>query len=236
MDGVHSKRHLMLLACFAALTAAVFAGCANSGGLASWGPWQKSADEEIPGVVAPHKRIETLREMAKKARWADAQEKQQVSAELAAAIRVEEDPLIRAEIVRTLGQYGSAEGDAMLRAALEDPDADVRVAACEAWGQRGNAEAATLLGGVLSADVDKDVRLAAARALGHTKHPTAVAALGEMLEDSDPAMQVRAVKSLRKITGEDLGNDVNRWRQYVKGQLPQPDNPTSIAERFRRLF
>jgi HEAT repeat protein len=93
-----------------------------------------------------------------------------------------------------------------------------------------------MLGGVLTGDIDKDVRLAAARALGHTKHPTAVAALGDVLEDDDPAMQVRAVKSLRKITGEDLGNDVNRWRQYVKRELPQPDNPTSIAERLRRLF
>jgi hypothetical protein len=60
-----------------------------------------------------------------------------------------------------------------------------------------------------------------------------VPALGVALEDPDPAMQYRAVNSLRAISGRDLGNDVQQWRLYVKGQLPE--EPT-FAERLRRLF
>ena len=88
---------------------------------------------------------------------------------------------------------------------------------------------------MLRADVNPDVRLAAAKALGETKSPEAVPALGEALTDTDPAMQYRAVLSLQKVTGKDLGNDVGRWQQYVKGQQPTATSP-SLAERFLRLF
>ena len=48
--------------------------------------------------------------------------------------------------------------------------------------------------------------------------------LGEALADADPAMQYRAVLSLKKVTGKDLGNDVDRWQQYVKGRsCPRAD-------------
>ena len=89
---------------------------------------------------------------------------------------------------------------------------------------------------VLSGDVDTDVRLAATRALGKSKEPVAVAALGRALEDSDPAIQYRAVLSLRGATGENLGNDVRRWRQYVAGQQPTPADAPSLAERVLRRF
>jgi hypothetical protein len=47
-------------------------------------------------------------------------------------------------------------------------------------------------------------------------------------------MQYRAVLSLQKVTGKDLGNDVERWQQYVKGERPAPT--PSLAERIHRLF
>ena len=94
--------------------------------------------------------------------------------------------------------------------------------------RHGDAQAVKLLSEALRSDVDADVRLAAAKALGETKNPAAVAALGEALTDADPAMQYRAVLSLKKVTGKDLGNDVDRWQQYVKGEQPEP---TPVAGR-----
>ena len=38
-----------------------------------------------------------------------------------------------------------------------------------------------------------------------------------------------AVLSLKKVTGKDFGNDVNRWQQYVRGETPPPP---SWGERF----
>ncbi|MBN2476742.1 MAG: HEAT repeat domain-containing protein [Pirellulales bacterium] len=187
-------------------------------------------------MQAPCERIAELKELAKKGSSGDSASQQQVAARLAQGFENEGDPLIRAEIVRTLGAYRCQQAEDVLRAALEDLDPEVRMTACEAWGKRDGPQSAALLGRTLGGDVDIDVRLAAARALGRSKDPSAVAALGEVLGDEDPAMQVRAMKSLRQITGKDLGNDVNRWQQYVGGETPEPARSLSIAERLRQMF
>ena len=72
--------------------------------------------------------------------------------------------------------------------------------------------------------------------MGKTRDPAAIAALAAALEDTDVAMQHRAVCSLRDITGESLGNDVDRWRQYAKEGRLKPAEPSSLAGRMPRLF
>ena len=148
----------------------------------------------------------------------------------------EQDPLLRAEIVRTMRKFPTPETLAAAQGALQDSETDVRVAACEALGRMGGAPAVTSLSETLRGDVDADVRLAAARALGDTRDPGAVVALGTALEDKDPAMQYRAVASLKTVTGKDLGNDVRPWQQFVKGEVPQPTPPASIADRVRQIL
>jgi HEAT repeat protein len=230
MQIARGRRFWLTFCGLAALTAA---GCADLDILPSWMPFQGPASDQLPGVVAPAERIAELRKLSEKAAQASSEEKQRVSDQLATSIRTEKDPLIRLEIIRTLGRYPGASADPILKAALSDADAHVRVAACDAWGKRNDAQAVQLLAGALSGDVDADVRLAAAKALGETKGPEAAKALGEALSDADPAMQYRAVLSLKKVTGKDLGNDVNRWQQYVQGE---PAPPPTLAERFWQLF
>ncbi len=231
MIGASGQRILLWLCGLVAVTAA---GCADLDILPSWVPFQGPASDQLPGVVTPAERIAEVRTLSDKAATRGAEEKQRISQQLVESIRTEKDPLIRLEIIRALGSYPGPAADAILKAALSDADTHVRVATCEAWGKRGDAQAVQILSGALRSDVDADVRLAAAKALGETKGPEAVAALGEALGDSDPAMQYRAVLSLQRVTGKNLGNDVNRWQQYVKGELPEPT--PSLAERIRRLF
>jgi HEAT repeat protein len=231
MIGASGQRILLVLCGLAAVTVA---GCADLDILPSWVPFQGPASDQLPGVVTPAQRIVELRKLSEKAATSSAEEKQRISQQLAGSIRTEKDPLIRMEIIRALGRYPGPAADAILKAAMSDADTHVRVVACEAWGKRGDAQAVTLLAETLRSDVDTDVRLAAAKALGETNRREAVPALGEALSDSDPAMQYRAVLSLRKVTGKDLGNDVDRWRKYVKGELPEPT--PSLAEHLRRLF
>jgi HEAT repeat protein len=231
MIGASGQRILIVLC---GLTAVTVAGCADLDILPSWVPFQSPASDQLPGVVAPAERIAELRKLSQKAASSSPEERQRISQQLVASIRTEKDPQIRVEIIRALGRYPSPEGEVILKAALADADTHVRVAACEAWGKHGDAQAVSLLSDALRSDVDADVRLAAAKALGKTKNPEAVAALGEALSDADPAMQYRAVLSLQKVTGKDLGNDVERWQQYVKGERPGPT--PSLAERIRRLF
>ena len=208
-------------------------GCAE---IPSWVPFQGQKSDSLPGVITPAQKISQLKKLTAKAAESDLQTKHLVARQLVGAIRTEADPLIRAEIIRTLGEYPDPCAEGILKAALSDPDSDVRIAACDALSKHGDAQAAELLASVLSGDVNQDVRLAAARALGKTKQQRAIVALGEALVDSDPAMQYRAVLSLKEITGQDLGNNVDRWRQYVQQEHPLPEKPTSLAEKAKKLF
>jgi HEAT repeat protein len=231
MTGASSRRFLLMLCGLASLTAV---GCADLE-LPSWVPFQGAASDTMPGVIPPRERIEKLRKLSEAAASATPEQRQLVSEQLATSIRTERDPLIRLEIIRTLGRYPGSSADAILKAALNDSEVRVRTAACEAWGRRTDVQAVALLAETLRSDVDADVRLAAAKALGETKNPAAVAPLGEALADSDPAMQYRAVLSLQQATGKNLGESVERWQQYVKAGPPPGPTP-SLADRARSQY
>ncbi len=219
---------------FCSLAVVMASGCADLDILPTWVPFQGPVSDVLPGVKTPAERIAELKKLGEASASASADEKARISQQLAESIKTEKDPLIRIEIIRALGHYPGTAADAILKAALNDADMHVRVAACEAWGKRNNAEAVKTLSEALRGDVDADVRLAAAKALGETKNAEAVKPLGEALADSDPAMQYRAVLSLERVTGKSLDGSVDRWQQYVKGE--QPDPPPSLAERVKRLF
>ena len=215
-------------------------GCSNGFSLVDTGsifqmPWSEKPDE-MPGVTPPHKRVAELRETAAGGRNLSPSEQETLSRRLAAEIRSESDPLIRLEILRAISVCKTPTTDSILEAALADSSSDVRITACQELGRRGGEKSVRLLSKTLASDINADVRLAATRALGETGDQTAVAGLGVALEDGDPAMQYRAVMSLKKITNEDFGKDIGRWRQYARGEKPAPAEPTSIAERFRELF
>jgi HEAT repeat protein len=154
----------------------------------------------------------------------------------AADLATETDPLVRAEIVRSLATLkGQAADDALARA-LNDPHEHVRIASCHALGRRGGATSLQALGGVLKNEQNVDVRLAAVQSMGKIQDPQAVVpVLASALEDSNVAVQNRAMASLEQVTGRDYGRDVNAWRSFAQGQ-DVPQQHQSIAERFRKLF
>jgi HEAT repeat protein len=235
MDHFHGRRVLTLAIC---LWVAGVVGCAQQGVAKSWSLWPfggKTSDV-VPGIPSPAERTVRLKDIAKRASSFSPAEQEKIASELAAVYRQEDDPLIRAELLRTLTHFRTEAAGAVLRTGMSDSNVDVRIAACKAWGKRRDEEAVALLSRALGSDVDIDVRLAAAEALGETGQASAQVALGQALQDRDPAMQFRVVSSLRKVSDKDFGNDVNRWRQYAAGEMPAPEKPVSVAERFRRMF
>lgn len=171
-------------------------------------------------AVTPAKRIEVLRQIADRADYYSPADQRKFTMEIAGKLPREKDPLVRAQMLRTVAAFPTPQAGAILTAGSRDPDRDVRVACCEAWGIHGGPEATRILGEILQRDADVDVRLAAVAALGNLDDAAAVAALAPALEDPDPALQYRAVQSLRKSTGRDFGDDVNAWRAYVRGEGP----------------
>jgi hypothetical protein len=194
-------------------------------------PWNKKT--EIPGVVAPADRIKQLRELGEKAPSMPELEQIRESTRLAQSIQNENDPLIRIQILKTLASFSTPVSTAVLNAAVNDGDSDVRTACCDAWAQRGGPEALQVLTKIMSSDVDIDVRMAAMRAMGKLGDPAAIAVLAPALDDKNPAVQFRAVQSLKQISGRDFGDDVSAWRDFANGGKP-PEQ--TIADRLLRWF
>ena len=237
MNGLRARVLLVALCCTIAVGTL---GCGNGFSLVDTGsifqmPWQETPDE-MPGVVPPHERIAQLRQAAQSGGNLGPAEEETLSQRLAKEIRGETDPLIRLEIVRAISVCNTSTAASVIEAALADSSADVRIAACQVLGRRGGGESVRLLSKTLASDVNADVRLAATRSLGETGDQAAVAGLSVALEDGDPTMQYMAVKSLKKVTDEDFGKDIGRWRQFARGEKPDPVAPTSIADRIRNMF
>jgi hypothetical protein len=218
-----SRSRFALGSCIAAalLSTAVCGGCASKGKslgqtLAFW----EEVDVDPRGTQAPNLQMEDLKKQRGELAGLAADQQQAKAAELAERYRNESDPILRAQVVRTIAVCGSPAAGETLKAALADSERDVRLAACDAWAAHGGPQAIAMLGQTLRSDKSKDVRIAAARALGKLG-PDVVPVLSVALDDPDPALQYRTMQSLRQVSGKDFGDDVAAWREFTRGGAPK---------------
>lgn len=186
------------------------------------------------GATADY-RIKEFHAEAALARKEDGAKQVEYTRGLTTALLAEHDPRVRAVIVEVAAGFDTPAAVAICKGGLDDPDARVRMAACEAWRSRGGPEAVSLLSARSQADSEIDVRLKALRELGQLGDEAAIPALARALEDPDPAVQYRAVGALKQVSGRDLGDDVNQWRTWAA----DPDakgTEWTIAEGFRKVF
>jgi HEAT repeat protein len=118
-------------------------------------PWAVQPDD--PADLAkygplPKQRAAEMRQLATAMRGMGEPEKAAYARDLAQRIQAESDPLVRVEIIQALGECRDPVALAVLKAGLEDPDSDVRMACCESWTKIGGPQAAEALGSVLGAD------------------------------------------------------------------------------------
>lgn len=213
-------------------------GCASvqTPSLADLNPWlrkERLQDEKLGPTW--YQKINDLRALRQDAVNMQAAEREQWSRRLAEIASDNSNPLLQEEAVRSLGAFRTATAAGALQQAIANGSTDVRVAACEAWGRLGGPEAVQQLSTVVGSDTDFDVRVAATRELSHFNDPTAIRALGVALEDESPALQYRAMESLRVATGRNYGSSVPAWRQFVQGNNPPEPRP-SFVERLHSLF
>jgi len=204
--------------------------CLVAAGCATW-PFR---DRERTSVLTPGMRVAAVQEMAARADDLDSSEQSRLSEQLATQIRTEPDPIVRKAIQETIAEYSTPLAHDVLIAGLNDDDLDVRLACCRKLGERADPSSVQVLRRVLENDDELDARLAAVDALGEIATTESVAALGVALKDRDPAMQYAGVQSLQAISGLDLGNDVQSWREYAASEQPQISPKVSVAERIKR--
>ncbi|NCA12149.1 HEAT repeat domain-containing protein [bacterium] len=206
-------------------------------GCAGWLPWTTSErakkNAELYGPTA-NQRIKSLESNARQAKADGGGAEIEFTRGLAEEVLVEHDARVRCEMVAIAGMFDTTPALAICKGAMQDPDDRVRVRACRVWGQRGGPEAVRQLSNSCRADRDLDVRLEAIRMLGQLEDEAAIPVLADVLSDPDPAVQYRAVAALKEVSGRDLGNDVNAWREWAAD--PGRAEPWSIAEAWRKLF
>lgn len=184
----------------------------------------------------PIRRIEALEQLAADSKQKNSAQRQEVITTLAGQFQTEEDPLIREHLLRTLAKYPDPRTFAVMRSALDDPSTDVQVFAIEEIAKQGGPDAVSILCEAVQNGSEIDVRLAATRGLANYKDKEVFPALNAALDDTDPALQHRAVESLRVVTGKDFGGDISAWREYVKTGAPPAQKEQSIAEQFRNAL
>jgi HEAT repeat protein len=195
-----------LLAQLAAFMALTVSGCAL------W-PWDA---KERTSVITPGMRMASIREFGPRGRDADDAEQARICEQLAQQIRTEPDPIVRKTIQETIGEFKTPLANAVILAGLNDDDRDVRVTCCRLLGERNDPATIEPLGRLVAQDADLDVRLAAVDALGKMKSTATMPGLAAALKDRDPALQFAGVQAMKEATGkDDLGNDVEAWRQYA---------------------
>lgn len=133
------------------------------------------------------------------------------------------DPGVRAVAARALGNHGGPEHVALILPLLEERDAAVRLEAVRALQRLHNADAVAPLLVLLrgsadrAKDDDPDVRAEAAVALGQYAQRPVLSGLISGLSDESFIVTRASAKSLRTLTGQNLGDDPRRWIPWVEG-------------------
>lgn len=207
------------------ITVATVAGCSSL-------PFQ---NKERTSIITPAMRIAAIRESAARADDADTAEQSQAVDDLVAQIRTERDPLVRQAIQEAVAEFQTPLAHDVLVAGLKDDDVDVRLTCCRKLGSRAEPHSVSVLREVLAGNDTLDVRLAAADALGKIKTPDSIEALALAVNDRDPALQYAGVEALKKLSGQDFGNDVKAWQQFTEQDQAVAEPDVSLADRVRQF-
>jgi HEAT repeat protein len=152
---------------------------------------------------------------------------------LTTKLREAKEPVaVRAVIVRSLGNLGDRRArHEIIKAANDVENAVIRVEACRALGKVGRPDDATLLARIMTVDKLEDCRIAAIEGLGLLKanDERIFGILIDGMENDDPAIRLECLRSLRAITGKDLGIDPAAWRRGLEPILKEMSTAASTT-------
>jgi len=208
----------------------VEAGCAEFAGLNPYYRQQWAEDDRI--LPSFHVHLAGIRKLESEAARMPPAEQRRTADELTRLIQEDKHVVLRTAAVRSLGAFPLELAKRGILLAAADPDARLRAEACTSLRKLGDAESIGLLVALVENDSELDVRIAATRALSGAQDPRAFQALGLALDDTDPALQYRAMQSLGESSGRAYGNNVALWKAWMRGENPEEPR-TELADTVR---
>lgn len=181
----------------------------------------------------PAERVEALSVLRTSMATRGPDEQAQLVADVQLLLQRERDPFLRAEAMRSVSGCNVPQVEDLFQQCTLDAHPAVRVACCRTLAERRNGPALAVLSRLAVEDADIDVRLEALKGLAKFEGNQATPALAAALDDSNPAVQYRAMQSLSAATKQELGSDVQVWKDFLAGKPAAPKN-TSFAERFTK--
>jgi HEAT repeat protein len=160
----------------------------------------------------------------------DAQKDEAVRLLIAKLKEAKEPVAVRAVIIRSLGNLGDRRArEEIIKAAHDVENAVIRVEACRALGKVGLVEDATILARIMTIDKLEDCRIAAIEGLGLLKaHDARIyQILLDGMDHDDPAIRLECLRTLRSITGKDLGVDPAAWRRDLEPTIQKMSSPAA---------
>jgi len=214
MDGqTPTSRRRAWAAITAAALALAPAACSSFGGSTAMSFMRRVRESDDP-----NNRYDAYRRLASPGCYDNDQQKADAVRVLIAGLESGREPLAtRALICNTLGTLRRPEGRDILLKYAEDPEPLIRTEAIRGLGKVGKPEDATLLIRAMTVDTQDTCRIAAIEALGDLKpeDPRLLASLVDGMEHELPSIRLACLRSLRQISGTDLGTDPGPWRKYV---------------------
>jgi len=202
---------------------AAFAGCSTYMGTTA-----KSFLRQVRSNTDPNVRYIAYAKLGAPDLYDDPADKSEVVETLIAKLQDGREPLaIRAVIIRSLGDLGDRRARNAIAAAVNDPEGAIRLEACRALGKVGRPDDATILARIMTVDNLEDCRIAAIEGIGSLKaqDPRIYQILLEGMDHDDPAIRLACYRSLRQITGKDLGNQPAAWHRDLDPQLATAGKP-----------
>ncbi|ODT98978.1 MAG: hypothetical protein ABS79_05095 [Planctomycetes bacterium SCN 63-9] len=181
----------------------------------------------------PNKRYHAYAALGKRNVFETPEQKMQAVDLLIAKLEESKEPLaIRAVICRTLGEIRDPKARGILIKTIGHPEGILRAEACRALGKIGQADDASLLARVMTIDNLEDCRMAAIEGLGEMKanDPRVIQILIDGMEHDDPAIRMASLTALRKISGKDLGIEIDPWRKHFEPLMAQAAAPPVTNE------
>jgi len=126
------------------------------------------------------------------------------------------DSLVRAAAAQALGLHGTGDDAPVLAPLLHDDSELVRLEAARALQRLHNPTVVPALIETMLQDESSDVKAAAATALGQYPERRVVDALISSLDDRSLTVNIQARRSLRILTGQDLGTHREEWLAWYQ--------------------